>query len=150
MKKATLIILLVLLADQALKVWVKLNFFYDSSISILGDKGYLHFIENRGMAFGMEFGGTWGKLFLTLFRIVAVSAIGYSLVPDDPAWGDPRDGHQRLLDPGRCFGQHHRQYVLRCALQREHPIPEGGDASRPRGIRTACCMALWWTCSTSR
>jgi signal peptidase II len=79
MKKATLIILLVLLADQALKVWVKLNFFYDSSISILGDKGYLHFIENRGMAFGMEFGGTWGKLFLTLFRIAAVSAIGYSL-----------------------------------------------------------------------
>lgn len=79
MKKATLIILLVLLADQALKVWVKLNFFYDSSISILGDKGYLHFIENRGMAFGMEFGGTWGKLFLTLFRIGAVSAIGYSL-----------------------------------------------------------------------
>jgi signal peptidase II len=79
MKKALLIILLVLLADQALKVWVKLNFFYDSSISILGDKGYLHFIENRGMAFGMEFGGTWGKLFLTLFRIAAVSAIGYSL-----------------------------------------------------------------------
>jgi len=80
MKKAFIIILLVLLADQVLKVWVKLNFFYDSSISILGDKGYLHFIENRGMAFGMEFGGEWGKLVLTLFRIVAVSAIGYSLV----------------------------------------------------------------------
>lgn len=79
MKKALLIILLVLLADQALKVWVKLSFFYDSSISILGDKGYLHFIENRGMAFGMEFGGEWGKLLLTLFRIAAVSAIGYSL-----------------------------------------------------------------------
>lgn len=79
MKKAFIIILLVLLADQVLKVWVKLNFFYESSISILGDKGYLHFIENRGMAFGMEFGGEWGKLVLTLFRIVAVSAIGYSL-----------------------------------------------------------------------
>lgn len=80
MKKAILILLVVLLADQALKVWVKLNFFYDSSISIMGDKGYLHFIENRGMAFGMEFGGEWGKLLLTLFRIAAVSAIGYSLV----------------------------------------------------------------------
>lgn len=79
MKKAILIILLVLLADQALKVWVKLNFFYDSSIPLLGDKGYLHFIENRGMAFGMEFGGEWGKLLLTLFRIGAVTAIGYSL-----------------------------------------------------------------------
>ena len=74
-----LIIALVLLADQALKVWVKLNFFYDSAISILGDKGYLHFIENRGMAFGMEFGGEWGKLLLTLFRIAAVSGIAYSL-----------------------------------------------------------------------
>ncbi|MCC6542648.1 MAG: lipoprotein signal peptidase [Flavobacteriales bacterium] len=79
MRKALLIILLVLLADQALKVWVKLNFYYDSSIPLMGDKGYLHFIENRGMAFGMEFGGQWGKLLLTLFRIVAVSAIGYSL-----------------------------------------------------------------------
>lgn len=79
MKKSILIILLVLLADQALKVWVKLNFFYDSSIPLLGDKGYLHFIENRGMAFGMEFGGEWGKLLLTLFRIGAVTAIGYSL-----------------------------------------------------------------------
>ena len=79
MKKAFIIILLVLLADQVLKVWVKLNFFYDSAISILGDKGYLHFIENRGMAFGMEFGGEWGKLLLTLFRIAAVSGIGYSL-----------------------------------------------------------------------
>jgi signal peptidase II len=79
MKRSLLIILLVLLADQALKVWVKLNFYYDSSVSILGDKGYLHFIENRGMAFGMEFGGAWGKLILTLFRIAAVSAIAYSL-----------------------------------------------------------------------
>jgi signal peptidase II len=79
MKRALLIVLLVLLADQALKIWVKLNFFYDSAISILGDKGYLHFIENRGMAFGMEFGGEWGKLLLTLFRIAAVTGIGYSL-----------------------------------------------------------------------
>lgn len=79
MKRAFLIVLLVLFADQALKIWVKLNFFYDGSISILGDKGFLHFIENRGMAFGMEFGGTWGKLLLTLFRIAAVSGIGYSL-----------------------------------------------------------------------
>lgn len=74
-----LIIVLVLLADQALKVWVKLSFFYDSAISILGEKGYLHFIENRGMAFGMEFGGEWGKLLLTLFRIAAVTGIAYSL-----------------------------------------------------------------------
>lgn len=79
LKRSLAIVLLVLLADQALKIWVKLSFFYDSAISILGDKGYLHFIENRGMAFGMEFGGEWGKLLLTLFRIAAVTGIGYSL-----------------------------------------------------------------------
>ena len=75
MKRALLIVLLVLVADQALKIWVKLHFYYDSAISILGDKGYLHFIENRGMAFGMEFGGDVGKLMLTLFRIIAVIVI---------------------------------------------------------------------------
>jgi signal peptidase II len=85
MKKAFIIILLVLLADQVLKVWVKLNFFYESSISILGDKGYLHFIENRGMAFGMEFGGEWGKLVLTLFRIASCICHRIQLVSDDPA-----------------------------------------------------------------
>ena len=58
------------MADQVLKVWVKLTFFYDAAIPLFGDWAYLHFIENRGMAFGMEFGGEWGKLLLTLFRIV--------------------------------------------------------------------------------
>lgn len=40
---------------------------------------FIHFTENPGMAFGMEFGGEYGKLALSLFRIVAVSAIGYVL-----------------------------------------------------------------------
>ena len=40
---------------------------------------YIHFTENKGMAFGMEFGGEWGKLALSLFRIVAVFGIGYYL-----------------------------------------------------------------------
>lgn len=79
MKPAFITILLVLVADQLLKVWVKLNFFYDSSIPLFGDWAYLHFIENRGMAFGMEFGGEWGKLALSLLRVVAVAGIGYAL-----------------------------------------------------------------------
>jgi signal peptidase II len=79
-KRALSVILLILLADQALKVWVKLNFFYDTAIPLFGDWGYLHFIENRGMAFGMEFGGAWGKLLLTLFRILAVAGIGWYLM----------------------------------------------------------------------
>ena len=80
MKRAAALILLILFADQALKVWVKLTFFYDSAIPLFGEWAYLHFIENRGMAFGMEFGGEWGKLALSLFRIVAVAGIGYALV----------------------------------------------------------------------
>ena len=46
---------------------------------VLGDWFYIHFTENKGMAFGMEFGGDWGKLALSLFRIVAVCGIGYYL-----------------------------------------------------------------------
>lgn len=79
MKRALAIILLVLAADQVLKVWVKLTFFYDTAIPLFGDWGFLHFIENRGMAFGLEFGGEWGKLILTVFRIIAVVGIGYAL-----------------------------------------------------------------------
>ena len=80
MKRVLPVILLVLVADQALKLWVKLSFYYDSAVPLFGDWGYLHFIENRGMAFGMEFGGVWGKLLLTLFRIAAVAGIGWYLL----------------------------------------------------------------------
>lgn len=79
MKRALLLIPLVLVADQALKVWVKLNFYYDGAIPLFGDWAYLHFIENRGMAFGMEFGGRWGKLVLSLLRVAAVIGIGVVL-----------------------------------------------------------------------
>ena len=47
--------------------------------SILGDWFIIHFTENKGMAFGLEFAGDNGKLFLSLFRIIAVIAIGYYL-----------------------------------------------------------------------
>ena len=79
MKRSLAIIALILLADQALKFWVKLSFFYDSSVRLAGDWAFLHFIENRGMAFGMEFGGEFGKLLLTLLRIAAVVGLGWYL-----------------------------------------------------------------------
>jgi len=47
--------------------------------SVFGDWFYIHFTENNGMAFGMEFGGEWGKLALSIFRILAVGGIGYFL-----------------------------------------------------------------------
>lgn len=82
MKRPILIILAVLLADQALKFWVKLEFFLGESVPLFGQGhtwAYLQFVENKGMAFGLEFGGEAGKVTLTLFRMVAVLGIGYML-----------------------------------------------------------------------
>lgn len=72
-KKSILLILVILLVDQAVKFYVKLNFMLGESVDVFGWFQIL-FVENNGMAFGMEI---FGKLFLTLFRIVAVSALGY-------------------------------------------------------------------------
>lgn len=66
------IVALVLIADQALKIYIKTHFFYGQEVSLIGSWCKLHFIENEGMAFGMKFGEHWGKVFLTLFRVVAV------------------------------------------------------------------------------
>lgn len=78
-KKITLFVLLILIADQILKVWIKTSMTYGQDIKILGNRAYIYFIENNGMAFGMEFGGEAGKIFLTLFRIAAAIAIGWYL-----------------------------------------------------------------------
>lgn len=70
----------VLLADQLLKFWIKLNMTLGQEYRILGDWGIIHFTENNGMAFGMELGGEAGKLALSLFRIAAVCVIGYVVI----------------------------------------------------------------------
>jgi signal peptidase II len=70
---AIAVLLLVLFADQALKIWVKTNMSLNSEIPMIGNWFILHYTENPGMAFGLELGGTYGKLFLTVFRIIAVS-----------------------------------------------------------------------------
>jgi len=76
--KPLLLIFLVLLLDQALKTWVKTTMVEGQEIIFFGKSG-LHFTENPGMAFGMQFGGEFGKLALSLFRIIAVAGIGYGL-----------------------------------------------------------------------
>lgn len=75
-----LIATLVIIADQIIKTWVHGHMIMGQEIHFLGSKGMLRYTENNGMAFGMEFGGDWGKLFLTLFRIGAVIAIAWGLV----------------------------------------------------------------------
>jgi len=78
-KKVILLILLILIADQALKIWVKTHMVIGEDISLLGNWGMLHFIENNGMAFGMEMGGKTGKLILSIFRIIAIFGIAWFL-----------------------------------------------------------------------
>lgn len=79
-KKCSLLIFFVLLADQALKVWIKTNMYLGQNIPIFGDWFIIHFTENNGMAFGIEFGGEFGKMVLSIFRILAVFAIGWYIL----------------------------------------------------------------------
>ncbi len=79
MRRPLIIILTVLLIDQALKFWIKTNMYLGQEYHIAGDWFIIHFTENNGMAFGLEFAGEYGKLFLSLFRIVAVIGIGWYL-----------------------------------------------------------------------
>lgn len=71
MKRSIWIVLTTLVLDQALKIWVKTHMYLGQEYQVF-DWFYIHFTENNGMAFGMEFGGDWGKLGLSLFRIVFV------------------------------------------------------------------------------
>jgi signal peptidase II len=76
-RKSILIVLLILVADQTLKILVKTNMTLYQQIPIFGTWGILHFVENNGMAFGMALPGSLGKILLTSFRLLAVVAIGY-------------------------------------------------------------------------
>jgi signal peptidase II len=75
-KKSILLIFLVLLVDQASKIYIKLNFALGDSIDVFS-WFKIFFIENNGMAFGLEI---IGKLFLTIFRIIAVGGLIYFIV----------------------------------------------------------------------
>lgn len=78
-KKSVLFIIFILIIDQILKIWVKTTMMIGDEIPLFGKWGMLHFIENNGMAFGMEMGGKPGKLILSVFRIVAIFGIGWFL-----------------------------------------------------------------------
>ena len=81
---ALLVIFSVLIIDQVIKVYIKTHMYWHESIRIT-DWFYIYFTENNGMAFGMEI---LGKLFLSLFRIVAVAVQGWNLfVPFPPPDG---------------------------------------------------------------
>jgi signal peptidase II len=78
-RRSLLTIFIILLADQLLKFLIKTNMSLYQEIFIFGDWFQIKFIENNGMAFGMDFPGEYGKMALTLFRIVAVIVISFYL-----------------------------------------------------------------------
>jgi len=90
LKKASFIIILVLLIDQISKVYIKTNFILGEEIPVF-DWFSILFVENEGMAWGAKIPGEYGKLFLTLFRLVAIVGIGYWL------WDSVRKRASRVL-----------------------------------------------------
>lgn len=75
--KVWLVLFLVLFADQAVKCWIKTHMTIGQELPVLGDWFIIRFIENNGMAFGVEWGGNIGKYLLSIFRIAAVGCIGW-------------------------------------------------------------------------
>ena len=72
MKKVLTTALLLLVVDQLLKFWIKTNMFLGQEFKIF-DWFIIHFTENNGMAFGLEFGGDTGKIILSVFRIIVIA-----------------------------------------------------------------------------
>jgi signal peptidase II len=80
LKKSFILIFIILLIDQLVKFWIKTNLMLGEEIPVFGNWFIIHFVENNGMAFGMELSWKFGKIFLSVFRIVAVVLIGWYLV----------------------------------------------------------------------
>ena len=72
---ATILVVAILLTDQFIKIWVKSSMHLHESIHVF-DWFYISFIENNGMAYGMQLGS---KLVLSLFRVAAIAVLGYYL-----------------------------------------------------------------------
>ena len=90
MKKPLIIIFIIILLDQILKFWIKTNMYLGQEYNIFDNWFIIHFTENNGVAFGMEFPFENGKLILSIFRILAVGAIGwylYSLTKNKASFG---------------------------------------------------------------
>lgn len=78
LRNAYFLIFIILLVDQASKIFIKTNFVLGEEVNVFSWFKIL-FIENEGMAWGTEIPGAYGKLFLTVFRLFAVTGIGYWL-----------------------------------------------------------------------
>lgn len=77
---AAVLMVVILIVDQVVKLWVKTHMQIGEDIPLIGSWCRLHFVENEGIAFGLSYGGSVGKILLTLMRIIAAIAIGWFLV----------------------------------------------------------------------
>ena len=81
LKNLTLLIIVLLVADQALKIWVKTHMQLDEAIIVFPDWFQMRFIENKGAAYGMHIASSgafdWGKLLLGIFRIALSCLVGW-------------------------------------------------------------------------
>lgn len=90
LKKASFLIILVLLIDQVSKIYIKTHFMLGEEVPVF-DWFRILFVENEGMAWGTKIPGEYGKLFLTLFRLAAIVGIGYWL------WDSVRKHSSKVL-----------------------------------------------------
>jgi len=90
LKKATALIILILIIDQVSKFYIKLNFELGEQIKVF-EWFRILFIENKGMAWGAQIPGDYGKLILTTFRLIALPFLGYWL------WDSVRKNSSRIL-----------------------------------------------------
>jgi len=96
LKQAGLLIFIILLIDQVSKIYIKTHFMLGDEIKVF-EWFRILFIENEGMAWGAQIPGEYGKLILTLFRLVAIAFIGYWL------WDSVRKKMSRVLIVGISF-----------------------------------------------
>lgn len=74
------IVFAVLIIDQLVKLFIKTHFYIGEEVNVLGNWFRIHFTENYGMAFGLEFGGKGGKILLTVFRLIAVGFMSWYII----------------------------------------------------------------------
>lgn len=81
LKKAFGIVFLILLVDQCVKVYIKTHFYIGESVKVLGWEWFqIYFVENKGAAWGAQLPGEYGKLILSVFRLIIAPLIGLWLV----------------------------------------------------------------------
>ena len=134
--------------DQVIKVLVKTHMSIGEHFSVLGDWFQILFIENKGMAFGMSFGGVIGKYALTAFRIIlfVVLTVWISRLVKRGSGDDKR----APVPTGVLVGL---TLITAGALGNIIDCLFYGlvfTESAPGVVAPPSCKARWWTCSTSR